>query len=153
MRAIAPMAALTMAALLSGCAWLGLEQNRPDEFRVIARAPLEMPPDYNLRPPQPGSPRPQELDRENRATASVFGAASGAATTGSTFQSPGEVALLVQAGADQADGDIRAIVDREQPGVVVGSPSLLDRILGWTGVGGEGGVTISRTDSQPGAVQ
>ena len=52
------------ALLLLGCTDLkrsiGLEKTSPDEFAVESRAPLEMPPDFDLRPPQPGAPRPQE---------------------------------------------------------------------------------------------
>ena len=29
--------------------------NGPDEFAVATRAPLSMPPDFSLRPPQPGA--------------------------------------------------------------------------------------------------
>jgi hypothetical protein len=133
-RMAAPALALTAAAaLLTGCGMF--DRSTPDEFQVVARAPLEMPPDFNLRPPSPGSPRPQELARDSRATATVFGAAGG--TQGlidprtSAYQSQGEVALLVQAGADQADPAIREMVDRENPGVVVGERSFLDRLLFW----------------------
>ena len=41
---------------------LGLTKKAPDEFAVVRRAPLSMPPDYTLRPPTPGHvkmrPRP-----------------------------------------------------------------------------------------------
>ena len=40
---------------LSGCTdvkeVLGYTKQSPDEFQVYARAPLSLPPDYNLRPP------------------------------------------------------------------------------------------------------
>jgi hypothetical protein len=136
-QAAAPISLLLALGLLSGCESvgkaLGFSKNTPDEFRVVERAPLEVPPDFNLRPPQPGSPRPQELERDNRATASVFGAAgaSFADSRGTAGQSRGEVALLGQAGAERADPEIRAIVDRENPGVVVGDRTLLDRLLFW----------------------
>jgi Protein of unknown function (DUF3035) len=123
-------AALAAMAAASGCT----NRNSPDEFRVVARAPLEVPPDFNLRPPQPGSPRPQELARDNRAQTSVFGASGGGALIdprSSAKQTPGEGALLAMAGADQNTPDIRALVDRENPGVVVGSPSLLDKLMFW----------------------
>ena len=52
------------ALLLPGCSDLkrtiGLEKSSPDEFAVESRAPLTMPPDFELRPPQPGAARPQE---------------------------------------------------------------------------------------------
>lgn len=135
-RVTGPAVLLLAAGLLSGCDTvseaLGLSRSTPDEFRVVSRAPLEVPPDFNLRPPQPGSPRPQELERDNRVTASVFGAAGGLIDPRtSAGQSQGEAALLSAAGADAADPDIRAIVDRENPGVVIGERSFLERLMFW----------------------
>jgi Protein of unknown function (DUF3035) len=37
---------------------LGMSKRAPDEFAVVRRAPLILPPDYDLRPPDPGAPRP-----------------------------------------------------------------------------------------------
>lgn len=133
--AVPALALIAVAGSLSGCGLLG-NRGAPDEFQVVSRAPLEVPPDFNLRPPQPGSPRPQELERDTRAQSSMFGASS--AGTGALVdprtnpaQSKGEGALLSLAGADQANRDIRAIVDRENPGVVVADKSLVDRLLFW----------------------
>jgi hypothetical protein len=57
--------------LISGCTDLkkaiGLEKASPDEFAVESRAPLEMPPDFDLRPPQPGASRPQEKSSDKLA--------------------------------------------------------------------------------------
>jgi len=49
---------------LGGCAQgsvqeaLGMGKRAPDEFAVVKRAPLIVPPDFDLRPPDPGAPRP-----------------------------------------------------------------------------------------------
>ena len=59
--------------LLAGCngdkiaRTFGLTRDAPDEFTVTTRAPLSMPPDYNLRPPRPGAPRPQEQSERQQA--------------------------------------------------------------------------------------
>ena len=45
----------------------------PDEFRVVTKAPLVVPPDYALRPPAPGEPRPQELQPESAARTALLG--------------------------------------------------------------------------------
>ena len=62
---------LACALLISGCSDLkksiGLERTSPDEFAVESRAPLTMPPDFNLRPPQPGAARPQEKSSDQQA--------------------------------------------------------------------------------------
>jgi hypothetical protein len=59
------------ALLLQGCTDLrrsiGLEKTSPDEFAVESRVPLEMPPDFELRPPQPGATRPQEKSSNQQA--------------------------------------------------------------------------------------
>src|SRR4051794_10214234 len=57
--------------VLSGCGGMrtvfGLDQVGPDEFAVESRAPLLIPPDFNLRPPQPGATRPNEATASDRA--------------------------------------------------------------------------------------
>lgn len=125
---------IALGGLLSGCGLFG-GHDAPDEFMVVSRAPLEVPPDFSLRPPQPGSPRPQEMERDTRSQASVFGASGSSSALidprTNPKQSNGEGALLAQAGADQAAPDIRAIVDRENPGVVVGSPTFLEKLMFW----------------------
>ena len=61
----------TGALLLQGCTDLkrsiGLEKTSPDEFAVESRVPLTMPPDFELRPPQPGASRPQEKSSGQQA--------------------------------------------------------------------------------------
>src|SRR6185436_12298178 len=77
-RAILATAILAAAGLLSGCQStskaLGMSKITPDEFRVVTKAPLVVPPDYALRPPAPGEPRPQELQPESAARNALLGA-------------------------------------------------------------------------------
>ena len=57
--------------LLAGCSdfkkSIGLEPGMPDEFAVESRAPLTIPPEFDLRPPTPGAPRPQEKSADQQA--------------------------------------------------------------------------------------
>jgi hypothetical protein len=57
--------------LIAGCSdfkkTVGLEPTLPDEFAVESRAPLTIPPDFELRPPQPGASRPQEKSADQQA--------------------------------------------------------------------------------------
>ena len=46
---------------------IGLEATMPDEFAVESRAPLTIPPEFDLRPPTPGAPRPQEKSADQQA--------------------------------------------------------------------------------------
>jgi hypothetical protein len=81
------LTALIACAMLAGCGddarkTLGLGKNPPDEFQVVGRAPLSIPPDYSLRPPTPGAARPQEPSMTDTARNAVLGtqaAAPGAA--------------------------------------------------------------------------
>jgi len=72
---------LTAGVVLSGCTnfkrAVGIEQVSPDEFAVESRAPLTMPPDFDLRPPKPGEPRPQETPAAQTARQAIDTAGPG----------------------------------------------------------------------------
>ncbi|MDH3475117.1 MAG: DUF3035 domain-containing protein [Rhodospirillales bacterium] len=116
---------------------LGLTKQPPDEFRVQARAPLSMPPDFSLRPPQPGTPRPQEGTVQEQARQVVLGDTGkimGFAKNGSDpaeTRSPGELALLSAAGTEKADPDIRQIVDWETAQINVQNEDFLEAVIFW----------------------
>ena len=72
----APTAGLAagLAAMLAGCGGGGiLNRERPDEFAVQRQAPLVVPPDFQLAPPQPGAPRPAEGTASSQALDALFG--------------------------------------------------------------------------------
>lgn len=62
---------LVLMLMLPGCSGmrraLGMDNVGPDEFAVESRAPLTIPPDFDLRPPQPGAPRPQDVSAAEKA--------------------------------------------------------------------------------------
>ncbi len=61
--------------LLAACGSSGiLGRARPDEFAVQRQAPLIVPPDFALTPPQPGAPRPAEQTAQQQAEEALFGA-------------------------------------------------------------------------------
>jgi hypothetical protein len=122
------MAALVVAAAATtGCntvsGALGMQKVAPDEFRVVTRAPLTLPPDYALRPPAPGEPRPQELQPDAQARAALFGQDVGAQA------SAGERSLVTRAGAEATDPTIRDQVDFEAGNVVHRNSGYTDRVL------------------------
>lgn len=129
---LGPSLLLGSALLLTACSEvredLGLGRNAPDEFAVVERPPLAMPPDFGLRPPRPGAPRPQAVDTSERASAALFSGDTSAQTKNA---SEGEKALLSAAGAAKADANIRDIVDRESAQKVVASPHLVQQLLDW----------------------
>lgn len=133
---------------LAGCGnakeELGLTRKPPDEFAVVKRAPLAMPPDYTLRPPQPGAPRPQEADIKEEARAVVFGASEQQEKPAPT---DAESFILQQTGGDQADPTIRQAVDKETAKMEPKKKPVAERLLGWTGYGDGGEADASVVDS------
>lgn len=124
-----------LALLVSSCSdakrVLGYERSVPDEFSVVSRAPLSQPPDYSLRPPQPGAPRPQEGVVRDQARNMLLSSRSGGATENFADRSTGEQALLSQAGADRALPDIRKVVNEETTSLIEADNSFTDKILFW----------------------
>lgn len=62
-------------AMLAGCGGGGglLSRDRPDEFAVQRQAPLVVPPDFSLQPPQPGAPRPADRSTQQQTLEALFG--------------------------------------------------------------------------------
>jgi hypothetical protein len=127
---------IAVGVALAGCEKtrniLGMTRNVPDEFAVVARAPLSMPPDYRLRPPAPGKERPQEfVPREaarnillQNAGAKPFPLPKGKFTAG-------EAAILTRAGALNANSLIRQTVNRESTFFARTEKTFLDKIVFW----------------------
>jgi len=123
------LVASTAAFALTGCSGvrsaLGANKVTPDEFRTVTIAPLTVPPEYNLRPPAPGQPRPDEIYPDQQARAALLGSA------GAFEGSDAEALLVARAGGGSADPFIRSIIDGEEASIVRKSRSFADRILFW----------------------
>ena len=113
---------------------LGFGRNPPDEFAVVEHPPLSMPPEYTLKPPRPGAPRPQAVDTTQQASETLF---NGNAPAPASGVSDSEKALLVATGATKASPDIRTTVDRETSQKVVASPHLVEQLTDWAGSDGQ----------------
>ena len=126
---IAAAAVIVAATGLAGCSSaskaLGISKVTPDEFRTVARAPLVVPPDYSLRPPTPGEPRPQELQPESAARVALLGQREGEARTA------GEKMLVSKAGADRADPLVRYVVDDEFGDIAHKDKTFADKVMFW----------------------
>jgi hypothetical protein len=120
--------------ILAGCETgnlartFGLTRDAPDEYSVTTRAPLSMPPDYNLRPPRPGAARPQEQgERQQAAEALAPQLALAAPSTGGA--SAAQQALIDRTGP-AAPADIRTKVDRDAHNAS-DDDGFVDRLLYW----------------------
>lgn len=137
-------ACLFGVSLLAGCTdfkqMIGLDQPMPDEFAVESRAPLTIPPDFNLRPPEPGAPRPQEKSAEQQAQQIMEQAGPGApGKQASNFQLKSNENGLPEIGTGSQAPDAAG---------AVGSQSLSSKLLNY-GDTGNAGATLDKRDTTP----
>ena len=125
--AVLTLAVSTLA--LAGCGSMresiGLTKVTPDEFLTVSTAPLTVPPEYGLRPPAPGQPRPPDLAPETAARQILLGQRQ------AVTRSPGEQVLVAQAGGDRADPLARYVVDDEFGDLAHKEEGFANRLLFW----------------------
>jgi len=106
---------------------LGLNRREPDEFAVMTRAPLEMPPSLTALPvPQPGMPRPQEVSPVVAAQTAILGQTA----TSTALESNAESSLLRKAGATETTPNIRALVNKESAEGAEDNRPVAKKLLG-----------------------
>ena len=131
LRTVAVLTLTSSMFALGACSGLrtgvGLNKITPDEFLTVSTAPLTVPPEYGLRPPSPGQPRPQELAPESAARQILLGQRQ------AVTRSEGEQALVAQAGGDRADPLARYVVDDEFGDIAYKEKTFADRIMFWRG--------------------
>ncbi len=127
---------LGAAAALAGCDSIrdasGVTKEPPDEFAVATKAPLIIPPDFNLRPPRPGAAPTNQIEPTQAAHAALFNSdpATVAASMGGNA-SQGEKLLLAYAGAADADGSIRQQLASDNSSMVGGDDDFTKDVLFW----------------------
>ena len=99
---VAVAALLAGTALIAGCGKRGYDRDRPDEFAVARQAPLVIPPDYALVPPQPGAAPTQGQNVQEQTLDALFG--------GAAARSASESAAVRAAGGANVASGIRSSV-------------------------------------------
>lgn len=99
----------------------------PDEFRVVKKAPLTVPPEYSLRPPELGKVRPVEVDPTRQDRVLAFGTDIGADA------SAVERILIARAGAIAVSPIIRDTIDYEESGLLRKNDRISQAVTGYTG--------------------
>jgi hypothetical protein len=136
-KVIGLVAVMGAAAALSACANTKAtgfgNRGAPNEFVVTRSPPLVIPPDFALRPPKPGAPRPQEQSAATQALAAMFG--------GTARVTPGQQALVNSAGAVPEAG-IRSEAGDPQTNVVDKGSATTREILA-APAGGSGSATAT----------
>jgi hypothetical protein len=122
---------------------LGMGKRSPDEFAVVSRAPLILPPDYGLRPPRPGESRPGVDTPSEQARARLVGQATppadgvdqevlaAAFDEASPTGSAGERALVSQTTTAPSDPDIRRKIAEENMQLAQVEQELFTRLVMW----------------------
>jgi hypothetical protein len=133
MRRWLPLLLVLLApGLLSACGGrsiqesFGLGKRAPDEFQVVRRAPLVMPPEYNLRPPEPGAEGPATRS----ASTDAYAALTGQEPPVDRSMSSAEVEL-VQATPGQVMPNIRQVIAQEDPLLTVLDRGSFLFLLSW----------------------
>jgi hypothetical protein len=121
---------------LSGCDTLrreaGLTKQAPDEFAVVTKAPLIIPPNFNLHPPAPGAPPLNQQDPTSNAEAALFNSSDPstvAAGMGGSY-TMGERMMLANAGVQNTDPAIRAELQADsRSSAAAADQSFTDKVL------------------------
>ncbi len=124
------------AIALSGCDTLrsaaGMEKSAPDEFAVTTKAPLVIPPDYNLVPPRPGAVPTNQVEPTEAAEGALFGndPATIAAQLPNTY-SDSEKMLLANAKVQNIDPQIHQNLASDYKNMVGADDGFTKDILFW----------------------
>ncbi len=115
--------------LLTGCnnvkEQLGVGRHSPDEFTVVKRAPLTLPPDYSLRAPSVGA-TPPASQTANQAKTILLGAPVAEVSTGSA-----DSVLLQKMKVQSADPAIRDVISEENGIIALENQKTIDLLLFW----------------------
>jgi hypothetical protein len=132
----AALAVAVAAVALAGCDTLrnaaGMDKSAPDEFAVTTKAPLVIPPDYNLQPPRPGAVPTNQVDPTEAAENALFGndPATVAAQLPNTF-SETEKMVLANAKVQNTDPQIRQNLASDYKNMVATDDGFTKDILFW----------------------
>ena len=122
-------ASLAIASLsVTGCSTaakgLGLTKSAPNEFNILTKAPLIIPPEYNLQPPRIGESSSENNYSQKAAREALIG------DVDPTEPTRGEIALMAKAGVGSANQEIRLEIDG-QNSVERKTQGFASRILFW----------------------
>jgi len=154
LRTMLQAAALTAAAFsLVACDSIrdaaGITKRPPDEFAVVTKAPLIIPPDFNLHPPKPGAAPLNQTSPTQTAQAALYGDdpnTIAASITGNYSQA--EKLLLANTGAAAADDSIRRTIAADNANSEDTDQSLTDKLLFGSGPDTSGNVPVNADDEK-----
>jgi len=123
-------AALALSACSDVKEDLGVGRNSPDEFTVVQRAPLTLPPDYTLRPPSDPAEAQPAAEAATQAKTALLGKEITPAAEGA-----GEKTLLDKLGVASIQPDIRKKIDQDNGYIALKSQTVVDKLIFWNDEG------------------
>lgn len=121
-------ALIGLSGLTASCASaskrLGLTTTAPNEFNILTKAPLIVPPEYNLLPPRVGESSALNNYSQQAAREALIG------DIDSAEPSRGEIVLMTKAGVGRANQEVRLEIDGENS-VERKTDGFADRVLFW----------------------
>jgi flagellar basal body L-ring protein FlgH len=125
------LAVLAMAGCSSVRDAAGISKAPPDEFAVVNKAPLIIPPDFNLKPPKPGAAPLNQVSPTITAEAALYSNEdpSAVANTITGNFSESEKMLLAQAGAVNSDNSIRQQIAADNRNMQSADENFTDQLL------------------------
>jgi hypothetical protein len=127
---------------------------------VVTKAPLIMPPDYNLRPPRDGAPPLNQVAPTDAAQGALFDTTADAsgAKPAAADTSESEKQLLASANATSPDPSIRQLVATDGRAMEAADDSFTQQVLFWqdnknTGQPVDADAEAKRIDAQKNGVQ
>ena len=119
-----------LAVVLSACSSLknelGMGRNSPDEFMVVKRAPLTLPPEYTLRPPVALDKTKVDEGTIGKAREALMGKTKNSVTKGTA-----EITLLSKVGAETANPDIRKMIDEDNGYIFIENRTVVNKLIFW----------------------
>lgn len=126
---IVTLTALPLVACQNVKQELGVGRNSPDEFMVVKRAPLTLPPDYSLRAPGAAEqPRTQTAETARNA---VFGSTATATAKSTATTDSSDAAFLDKLGAGKAQPNIRNVIDEENGYIALQNKTVGEKLIFW----------------------
>ncbi len=114
--------------MASGCTTvansLGATRSAPNEFNILTKPPLVVPPEYNLRPPAAGESRPEDNYSSVIAREALLG------DVDSAEPSRGEILLMNKANVGSAEPTVRLLIDGENS-IEKKTTGFTDRVVFW----------------------
>lgn len=120
--------AMTVAGCESFREAAGLTKVSPDEFAVATKAPLIIPPDYNLRPPKPGATPTNQGSPTDTAEDTLFGDPP-PVTSNRGQLSVAEQNILAKAGVRNSNNMIRQKIAADNRAMQAADESFTNKLL------------------------